>query len=759
MKVKETLKMFESETFKKYIWLVLLCTLALVFCRTAPAEDIKKENEDILFMNVPVVVTASLTKVKPRLVPAAVTTITDEQIQASGARSLFELLDIYVPNLQWIRHHWESDHLGLRGIINDRDDKYLLLINGRVMNDHTHFGALSERDLVLLKDIDHIDIIRGPGSALYGPGAESMVINIITHSAKTFEGTDITSRFGTIEEFYSAEIRHGQKSDDGDGGLFIYSGIGKYNGADKYDAPQVYAVDFPSGPQYDFGGGGYDAFTLPSDGYQAGDPFLHPSISNDGEAHRNLPPLKLHAQINKDDWVIWARYTRGGQQIVWYPKVVARPPWGWIDIWPYMNWDAWPDVNLTSNPPLDVQSWGYQQATAYIGRKVELADNFNIDCAFSYGMLDVERQVQNSIHDAYREDNYYGKALLHWQPDEKHKIAFGGEISHLELGMKSPGWPNQFATSSIWEPNQMPRWSTNMYSVLGEWQWTISEKWTTFLGARLDDHTFTPRMFSPRAAIIHTPTDIDALKLIWSRSVRANFEEEMKKQTDAGGGDSKKEKLDSVEFRYERQQNKYLDLAASVFVHYNLELISYNPNQGRNTVVGTQRDYGVELEAAYHTETTRLLVSHCYTKLYDFDLEPNQSTYISAKPFGYGDDLANWSNHITKLVLEQKLDDKWTFDASLRIYWEFPGLKDLNRYLLNTQTDPVVEQGWEKAYRGNYFLNMGLQFQPDKNLTLRVDGLNLLGIFDKDLNKRNYFGDPDYRSHAAAVAVSAIYKF
>jgi hypothetical protein len=121
--------------------------------------------------------------------------------------------------------------------------------------------------------------------------------------------------------------------------------------------------------------------------------------------------------------------------------------------------------------------------------------------------------------------------------------------------------------------------------------------------------------------------------------------------------------------------------------------------------------------------------------------------------------LANWSNHITKLVLEQKLDDKWTFDASLRIYWEFPGLKDLNRYLLNTQTDPVVEQGWEKAYRGNYFLNMGLQFQPDKNLTLRVDGLNLLGIFDKDLNKRNYFGDPDYRSHAAAMAVSAIYKF
>ncbi|MBN2019466.1 MAG: TonB-dependent receptor [Sedimentisphaerales bacterium] len=723
------------------------------------------QKEEILFMDIPSVVIASLTEAKPRLVPAVGTTITEEQIRSSGARSLFELLDIHVPNLQWIRHHWEADHLGLRGIINDRDDKYLLLVNGRVMNDRTHYGALSERDLVLLKDIHHIDIVRGPGSSLYGPGAVSMVINIITHNAQTFEGTDVTTRLGAVEEFYSAEIRHGQKFDD-DGGLFIYTGIGNYRGADKHDAPQVYAVDFPSGPQYDFGGGGNDAFTLPSDGYQAGDNFLHPSISNDGESHRNLPPLKLHAQINKDNWDIWARYTRGGQQFVWYPKVVARPPWGWVDIWPYMDWSTWPNVMLTSAPPLYVQSWGYQQATGYVGRKLELADNINVDCAFSYDMLDVERQIQNRIADAYREDEYYGKAVLQWQPNDRHKIAFGGEISHHELGLKSPGWPDDFARSSVWgavesgdDANRMPRWSTNLYSLLGEWQWTISDKWTTFISARLDDHTFTPCMFSPRAAIIHTPTDIDTLKLIWSRSVRANFEEEMKKQADAGGGDSDPETLDSVEFRYERRHNKNLDLAASIFVHYNFELITYSPSRTSNTVVGTQRDYGVELEAAYHTESTCLLISHGYTKLYDFDLEPGQSTYVTSEPFGYGDDLANWSNHITKLTAQQKLDDKWSLDASLRIYWGFPGLKDLNRYLYDTSADPVVESGWEKAYRGNYYLNMGLQYQPNKNMTLRVDGLNLLGVFDKDLNKRNYYGDPDYRSHAAAVAVSMTYKF
>ncbi len=212
-------------------------------------EIVSEEEEDLFDMSIEqlmemeVVSTATLTESKPRLVPAAVTTIKEEQIQASGARSLFELLDIYVSNLQWVRNSWEADNMGLRGIMSDRDDKYLLLVNGRVMNERTHYGVVSERDLVLLKDIHHIDIVRGPGSALYGPGAVSMVINIITHNAETFQGTEITSRLGAVEEFYSTEIRHGQKFKDGDGGFFAYAGIGEYHGADKYDAPLIVTRD------------------------------------------------------------------------------------------------------------------------------------------------------------------------------------------------------------------------------------------------------------------------------------------------------------------------------------------------------------------------------------------------------------------------------------------------------------------------------------------------------------------------------------
>jgi len=716
-------------------WQSLLLSALMVMAvsvKTSGQEQDTSSNDTLIdksleeLMNIEVVSTATLTKTTPRLVPAAVTTITAEQIQVSGARSLFELLDIYVPNLQWIRHHWESDHLGLRGIINDRDDKYLLLVNGRILNERTHFGALSERDLVLLKDIHHIDVVRGPGSALYGPGAVSMVINIITYNANNFQGTEVTGRLGAIEEFYSTEMKHGQKFDDNDGGLFTYAGVGKYVGASKFDAPLIYPYTFPSS----------------SYGTEAGEPFTGAPLARDGADFRNLPQLKLHTQLTRDNWDIWARYTRGGKQFVWAPGLLTPPPVGF------------------SVTPVTNNGYGYQQLTGYIGYKQELTNDIDIDYAFSYETIDFSEFRQNSITNAYREEDYYGKAILQWKPNEQHKIAVGTEVSHRELGLQELGWP--FTNPVSQQLNPMPRWSTNLYSILGEWQWNISDKWTTFLGGRVDDHTYTNRMYSPRAAIVHSPTAIDTFKLMWSRSVRANVEEEMKAQARAGLGNSDPEKLSTVEFRYERQQNKNLDLAASVFMHYNFKLISWDETTKQSAAVGMQKDWGAELEASYHTDKTRLTISHGYTKLISFDLEPGRTTYATAAPYGYGNDLSNWSSHITKLTAQHKLDDKWTLDASMRIYWGFPGIKDYDEYnpYAYTGGSRFIEEGWHKDYRGNYYLDLGLQYQPNKDLTIGVTGYYLLGIFDKDLNKRNYLDScGDFRNNAPAVAVSVTYKF
>ncbi len=117
-----------------------------------------------------------------RQVPASVTRIDQGMIQHSGARSLNEVFDIFVPNVQIMRHLLVPDIIGIRGIINYPPNKYLQLVNGHIVNLRSTEGAVTERDLPKLGDIYYIDVVREPGSVVYGPGAISGVINIVTYN-------------------------------------------------------------------------------------------------------------------------------------------------------------------------------------------------------------------------------------------------------------------------------------------------------------------------------------------------------------------------------------------------------------------------------------------------------------------------------------------------------------------------------------------------------------------------------------------------
>lgn len=722
--------------FKQLLIIIVIFVFSenLIADNTEDANDFFNLSIEEL-MNVEVVSTATLTDAKPRLVPAAVTTITAEDIQLSGARSLRELLDIYVPNLEWIRHDWETDHLGLRGIIGDRDDKYLILVNGRVINDQTRACAITELDLMYLKDINHIDIVRGPGSGLYGPGAVSMVINIITDNADTFQGTEITSRLGAVEEFYSTEIKHGHKFEDG-GGIFLYGGIGTYSGASKYDAPQFSALTFPEDSSIP----SFNPF-IPGEGTLSGDPFVGADLPRDGRSHRDLPPIKGYLEITKGNWDIWARYTRGGQKFTWDDQMMAHFPAG------FGSFITWPIRQNTS---------GYQQATTYFGYNKDLTDKLNLDLGFSYEMMDFERTIGNSIFDAYRSDEFYSKAMLKYSINDNHKIATGFEISHNIFGLDSFGWPHEDATTYEFQNSdfEMPKWSTNTYSFVTEYQWKINDQFTSFVGGRVDKNTYTNYMYSPRASLVYTPNVKDTYKFMWSRSLRSNNAVVMKIQDMNDNGISNPETLDSVELRYERAHNKNLDLAASVYVHYNLDIIGWSNADASTVNIGTQRDWGFELEAAYHTKNTRLAVSHAFTHLYDFNLESGKSTFIAEEPF---DDLAYWSNNITKITAQHKLSDKWTMNGSFREYWGFPGLKDY----IHAQNANGIDPEWERSYRGNSYLNAGLQYKHSDKLTFNLNGYYLLGMFNKDFNKRNIYGvtTAAYRSHAPSIGLSMVYKF
>lgn len=332
--------------------------------------------------------TITFTPTAPRSEPASVTTITQEMMEMAGARNLFELLEVYVPGFHYIYHHWEAAHMGLRGINSDRDDKYLLLVNGRIMNERTHFGALSERDLPMMADIRQIDIVRGPGSVIHGPGAISMVINIQTEDHRNFNGTSAIVKAGALEEFASIELKNGTTFREGHG-LYWYAGISDYHGADQSDSPVFY---------------GHTDTTTFGDSIIAGaeSNLPHP---NDKASHRDLPKVKLFANYDLDLLNTWVRYTRGGEKMVWSPKLLTPSPDGFRS-------DGTP---LTASTPHSV---GYQQLTLNISYKqiIGESDDLYLTHQFSFDSFDYERILfangsDNPTNDNHREDEYLLKSL------------------------------------------------------------------------------------------------------------------------------------------------------------------------------------------------------------------------------------------------------------------------------------------------------------------------------------------------------------
>src|SRR5262245_43209049 len=129
--------------------------------------------------------------------PASVTIVTADDIRAHRYRNLQEVLET-------VRGYYVSDdrnypYLGMRGFSRptDYNDRILVLIDGHALNDQTWGGAPVGSDLPINLDaVERIEVIRGPGSAIYGTNAMFGVINIVTKTGTQLNGVRVSGRYG-----------------------------------------------------------------------------------------------------------------------------------------------------------------------------------------------------------------------------------------------------------------------------------------------------------------------------------------------------------------------------------------------------------------------------------------------------------------------------------------------------------------------------------------------------------------------------------
>ena len=125
--------------------------------------------------------------------PVPVTVITREMIdQLSNNKSLGQILAVYVPGLNEVSSY-SIANVAMHGVYTNSQEKILVMENGHRLNlRSTNNGKLDYA--ISTEKIDHIEILRGPASSLYGNVALTAVVNIITKKGREVNG--IKGKYG-----------------------------------------------------------------------------------------------------------------------------------------------------------------------------------------------------------------------------------------------------------------------------------------------------------------------------------------------------------------------------------------------------------------------------------------------------------------------------------------------------------------------------------------------------------------------------------
>jgi outer membrane receptor protein involved in Fe transport len=144
---------------------------------------------------------ASLSQLSIDHAPGTVTVVTADQIRRLGLRTLGDVLRT-IPGFDIVTDRLGRPRVALRGVVpsahGDGSETILFLYNGQRLNEPI-WGGLSGANLrIPVDDVKQIEILRGPGSALYGSSALTGVVNIVPAGVKDFKGTEARLGVGSF---------------------------------------------------------------------------------------------------------------------------------------------------------------------------------------------------------------------------------------------------------------------------------------------------------------------------------------------------------------------------------------------------------------------------------------------------------------------------------------------------------------------------------------------------------------------------------
>ena len=281
--LEKNMHIYQSDNRQKALRLAALCCLAQDNEVKAEqyARQLVEQNNYYTSMDDPVrfeemvdrirkglylkVTTASSVSESVNEAPVPVTIITAEMIDNLGYnKRLAQILAVYVPGMAEVGNGG-ADNISMHGAYSDQQELILVMENGHRLNDRT-FNSIPLDYAISTEKIDHIEVLRGPASSLYGNVALSAVVNIITKQGADIDGIKMKYGYGSFKT-HKADMTIGTRFMDAD--VFVWGSIFKSDGelrtardATEYSNyfihdPQpghyAYADGYKGGPCYDIG--------------------------------------------------------------------------------------------------------------------------------------------------------------------------------------------------------------------------------------------------------------------------------------------------------------------------------------------------------------------------------------------------------------------------------------------------------------------------------------------------------------------------
>lgn len=196
-------------------------TIAVVLIFLFSALDLLgAENVDTTRILNEVVVTGTNNSVPQKLLPYTVSVVSNRQLEATGQTQVLSAISGMVPSLFVSQRsvfgfgvsNGGAGHIKLRGVGGDRASAVLMMVDGQ-----PQFAGIYSHHIADFYDkeyVERVEVLRGPGSVLYGSNAMAGTINVITKNATT-DGvrTTLQSQYGSYNTWLSSvtnTVRYGK---------------------------------------------------------------------------------------------------------------------------------------------------------------------------------------------------------------------------------------------------------------------------------------------------------------------------------------------------------------------------------------------------------------------------------------------------------------------------------------------------------------------------------------------------------------------